>query len=91
MSVRWGVKVYRAGRSVEYVGSLLLLIAAVVGALMMFIHSELLILTDRWILPEPIRVRRVRLSALIWLILLRGTLSVLTRPRPAGQAFRLCW
>ena len=56
----------------------LLVIAAVVGGFMMFIYSGLLILINRTILPQPIRVRGVRLGALIWAILLFGTLSVLT-------------
>ena len=56
----------------------LLVISAVVGGFMMFIYSGLLILINRRSLPEPIRVRGVRLGALIWAILLFGTLSVLT-------------
>ncbi|GAA0810989.1 Nramp family divalent metal transporter [Spirilliplanes yamanashiensis] len=57
---------------------ILLVISAVVGGFMMFIYSGLLILVNRKILPKPIRVRGVRLAALIWSILLFGTLSVLT-------------
>lgn len=56
----------------------LLVIAAVVGGFMMFIYSGLLILINRRILPAPIRIRGVRLGALIWAILLFGTLSALT-------------
>ena len=56
----------------------LLVIAAVVGGFMMFIYSGLLILINRRTLPAPIRIRGVRLAALIWAILLFGTLSVLT-------------
>jgi hypothetical protein len=56
----------------------LLVIAAVVGGFMMFIYSGLLILINRKILPEPIRVRGVRLAMLVWAILLFGTLSFLT-------------
>jgi hypothetical protein len=56
----------------------LLVIAAVVGGFMMFIYSGLLILINRKILPAPIRIRGVRLGAMIWSILLFGTLSVLT-------------
>jgi hypothetical protein len=44
----------------------------------MFIYSGLLILINRKILPEPIRVRGVRLAMLVWAILLFGTLSFLT-------------
>ena len=56
----------------------LLVIAAVVGGFMMFIYSGLLILINRRILPAPIRIRGVRLGAMIWSILLFGTLSFLT-------------
>jgi hypothetical protein len=57
---------------------LLLVIAAVVGGFMMFLYSGLLILINRRILPEPIRVRGVRLVALVWSIALFGVLSALT-------------
>lgn len=57
---------------------LLLVISAVVGGFMMFIYSGLLILINRKSLPGAIRVRGFRLGALIWAILLFGTLSVLT-------------
>ena len=63
----------------------LLVIAAVVGGFMMFIYSGLLILINRRILPEPIRVRGFRLAALIWAILLFGTLSVLTFQDQIGK------
>ena len=56
----------------------LLVISAVVGGFMMFLYSGLLILINRKILPEPIRIRGVRLGALVWAILLFGVLSVLT-------------
>ena len=54
---------------------------------MMFIYSGLLILINRKILPAPIRVRGVRLGALIWSILLFGTLSVLTFRDQIGKLF----
>jgi hypothetical protein len=56
----------------------LLVISAVVGGFMMFVYAGLLILVNRKVLPAPIRVRGVRLAALVWAILLFGTLSVLT-------------
>jgi hypothetical protein len=56
----------------------LLVIAAVVGGFMMFIYSGLLILINRRTLPRAIRIRGFRLGALVWAILLFGTLSVLT-------------
>ena len=45
---------------------------------MMFIYSGLLMLINRRMLPEQIRIRGVRLGALIWSFLLFGILSVLT-------------
>lgn len=65
----------------------LLVIAAVVGGFMMFIYSGLLILINRRSLPEPIRVRGFRLGALIWAILLFGTLSFLTFQDQIGKLF----
>jgi hypothetical protein len=56
----------------------LLVISAVVGGFMMFVYSALLILINRRILPAPIRVRGVRLAALIWSFALFGVLSVAT-------------
>jgi hypothetical protein len=53
-------------------------ISACVGGLMMFVYSGLLILINRRVLPEPLRVRGLRLAALVWAIALFGTLSVLT-------------
>lgn len=65
----------------------LLVIAAVVGGFMMFIYSGLLILINRKILPGPIRIRGVRLGAMIWSILLFGTLSFLTFRDQLGKLF----
>jgi hypothetical protein len=70
-----GIVVLVAGFSQPIV---LLVISAVVGGFMMFLYSGLLILINRRILPEPIRIRGVRLGALIWSFLLFGVLSVLT-------------
>jgi hypothetical protein len=56
----------------------LLVISAVVGGFMMFLYSGLLILVNRRSLAAPIRIRGVRLVALLWSIALFGTLSVLT-------------
>jgi hypothetical protein len=56
----------------------LIVISACVGGLMMFVYSGLLILINRRVLPEPLRVRGLRLAALVWAIALFGTLSVLT-------------
>ena len=65
----------------------LLVISAVVGGFMMFLYSGLLILINRRILPRPIRIRGVRLGALVWSILLFGTLSALTFRAQLGTLF----
>ncbi|MEU4448857.1 Nramp family divalent metal transporter [Actinosynnema sp. NPDC050801] len=57
---------------------LLLVISACVGALMMFIYSGLLIVLNRKVLPEPIRIRAGRMAVLGWAIALFGALSVMT-------------
>jgi hypothetical protein len=67
---------------------LLLVISAVVGGFMMFLYSGLLILINRRILPAPIRIRGVRLGALIWSFLLFGVLSVLTFQDRIGELFK---
>ncbi len=56
----------------------LVLIAAVTGGTMMFIYSILLIITNRRMLPKPIRAGGVRVAALIWSTLLFGVLAFLT-------------
>jgi hypothetical protein len=70
-----GVAVLLAGFGQPIV---LLVISAVVGGFMMFLYSGLLILINRRTLPGPLRVRGVRLAALIWAVALFGVLSVLT-------------
>jgi len=65
----------------------LLVISAVVGGFMMFMYSGLLILINRRTLPPPIRVRGVRLAALVWSLLLFGILSVLTFQDRIGDLF----
>jgi len=79
-----GIVVLLAGFSQPIV---LLVISAVVGGFMMFLYSGLLALINRRILPEPIRVRGVRLVALIWSFLLFGVLSVLTFQDRIGELF----
>lgn len=79
-----GIAVLLAGFSQPIV---LLVISAVVGGFMMFLYSGLLALINRRILPEPIRVRGVRLAALIWSFLLFGILSVLTFQDRIGELF----
>ncbi|MFG1605060.1 Nramp family divalent metal transporter [Actinoplanes sp. NPDC049265] len=79
-----GIVVLVAGFSQPIV---LLVTSAVVGGFMMFIYSALLILINRRILPAPIRVRGVRLAALIWSFLLFGVLSALTFQDRIGDFF----
>jgi uncharacterized protein YhhL (DUF1145 family) len=80
-----GIVVLLAGFSQPIV---LLVISAVVGGFMMFIYSALLILINRRILPEPIRIRGIRLGALVWSFLLFGVLSVLTFQDRIGELFK---
>jgi hypothetical protein len=63
----------------------LLVIAACVGGLMMFIYSGLLLLINRRYLPEEIRPRAYRVAALIWAFLLFGVFSVLTVWQQGGK------
>ena len=79
-----GIAVVAAG---FYQPIVLLVISAVVGGFMMFLYSALLILINRRILPAPIRIRGVRLVALIWSFLLFGVLSVLTFQDRIGELF----
>ncbi len=79
-----GIVVLLAGFSQPIV---LLVISAVVGGFMMFLYSGLLILVNRRSLPGPIRVRGVRLAALVWSIVLFGVLSVLTFQDRIGALF----
>ena len=63
----------------------LAVISACVGGTMMFIYSGLLIITNRKMLPAAIRIRGVRVVALVWSILLFGTLAVLTIQQQIGN------
>jgi hypothetical protein len=56
----------------------LVLISAVTGGTMMFMYSILLIITNRRMLPGPIKVGGGRLVALVWSTLLFGVLATLT-------------
>jgi hypothetical protein len=53
----------------------LLIISSALSGTVMFVYSVLLIVTNRRFLPEPIRVRGVRLGALVWAVLLFGGFS----------------
>lgn len=64
---------------------ILLVISACVGGLMMFIYSGLLILVNRRVLPEAIRIRGGRMAVLGWSVALFGVLSVLTIIEQIGK------
>jgi hypothetical protein len=63
----------------------LLVISACVGGLMMFIYSGLLILVNRKVLPEAIRIKGGRMAVLGWSVALFGVLSVLTIIEQVGK------
>ncbi|AZM47494.1 hypothetical protein DMB38_18365 [Streptomyces sp. WAC 06738] len=56
----------------------LLVISACVSGLMMFVYSILLLVLNRKSLPPPLKIRNYRVAALIWAVLLYGTLAALT-------------
>ncbi|MGW2340151.1 Nramp family divalent metal transporter [Streptomyces sp. NPDC001661] len=56
----------------------LLVISACVSGLMMFVYSILLLVMNRTALPNPLKVRGIRVAALVWAVVLFGVLSVLT-------------
>jgi hypothetical protein len=70
-----GAGIMIAGATQPFV---LLIISASVGGVMMFVYSGLLILINRRRLPAPIRVRSVRLAALVWATALFGVLGGVT-------------
>ncbi len=65
----------------------LLVISACVGGLMMFIYSILLIVLNRKVLPEQIKIRGARVVVLGWSVALFGVLSVLTIVDQGGKLF----
>ncbi|MFH5822921.1 Nramp family divalent metal transporter [Georgenia sp. AZ-5] len=56
---------------------LLIVIAAVTGGTMMFVYSMLLLVTNRKMLPKPIRISGFRAGTMIWSFLLFGVLAFL--------------
>jgi hypothetical protein len=63
----------------------LVTISTVLGGFIMFVYSCLLIVTNRRRLPEPVRVRGVRLAALVWAIVLLGTTSLIVGVDQIGK------
>ena len=55
----------------------LVVIAAAFSGGVMFIYSMLLLVINRRFLPEPLKVRGVRIAALLWAVGLFGVMSVL--------------
>lgn len=66
----------------------LLIISATVGGGMMCVYAALLIVINRRLLPEPIRVRSYRLGMLIFATVVFGTLAVLTAWQQISAALR---
>ena len=52
----------------------LVVLAAALSGVVMFIYSGLLLMINRRFLPEPLKVRGVRLVALVWAVGLFGVL-----------------
>jgi hypothetical protein len=65
----------------------LVVLAAALSGMVMFIYSGLLIAINRRFLPEPIRISGFRLGALVWAFLLFGVLSVIVIIDQAGDLF----
>lgn len=65
----------------------LLVISASVGGFMMFLYAALLILLNRRVLPEQIRIKAARIAALGWAVLLFGVLAALTIATEVPQLF----
>jgi hypothetical protein len=63
----------------------LLVISACVGGGMMFVYSALLLVLNRRVLPEPIRIRPLRIGAMVWSTLFFGFFSVLTIWEQGGK------
>ena len=55
----------------------LVVLAAALSGIVMFIYSGLLIAINRRFLPEPLKIRGVRLAALVWAVGVFGVLSVI--------------
>jgi hypothetical protein len=65
----------------------LLVISACVGGVMMFIYSILLLVLNRKVLPDAIKIRGARVVVLGWSVALFGVLSVLTIIDQGGKLF----
>jgi len=65
----------------------LVVLAAALSGVVMFIYSGLLIIINRRFLPGPLRIRGFRLGAMVWAIGLFGVLSVIVIIDQFGELF----
>ncbi len=65
----------------------LVVLAAALSGVVMWIYSALLILINRRFMPEPLKIRGVRLAALVWAFGLFGVLSVIVIIDQFGELF----
>jgi hypothetical protein len=65
----------------------LVVLAAALSGIVMFIYSALLVLINRRFMPEPLKIRGVRLAALVWAFGLFGVLSVIVVIDQFGELF----
>jgi hypothetical protein len=65
----------------------LVTIATVLGGAVMCFYSCLLIAINRKFLPEPLKIRSYRLLALVWAIVMLGTVSVIVGIDQFGNLF----
>jgi len=79
-----GVAILLAGLDQPLV---LVVIAASLSGVVMFVYSGLLIWINRRFLPEPIRIRGVRLLALLWAFGFFGVFSVILVKTEFGDLY----
>lgn len=65
----------------------LVVLAAALSDMVMFVYSILLIIINRRFMPEALRIRGVRLVALVWAVGLFGVLSVIVIIDQFGDLF----
>lgn len=65
----------------------LVIISAVMSGIAMFVYSILLIKLNRSVLPDPMRLRGVRLTAMVWAVLFFGFFASLVVIDQARQLF----
>jgi hypothetical protein len=89
LTVAWGMLIF--GCLVLLAGFdqplTLVVLAAALSGVVMFIYSGLLIAINRRFLPAPLRIRGVRLAALVWAVGLFGVVSVVVIIDQFGELF----